>query len=539
MSSNFADLFEQAADRVPRRAAVVHGDHTVTFAELDIRANRMAHVLAARGVGSGTHVGYLMHNSIETVETILACFKLGAVLVNVGYWHGWAQVRHVCDHADLELLVHHRCYEHLVDAAGPSLPKLRHTVAVADEFADRRPSPRIPALETQLRAGLPLRPVSARGGEDLMLLYTLGTTGPPKAIMWQHQDLARVLDGSMDFHLERLGARKLRGSHPRSGHPRWLVLVPLGDAAGIMPTLTALLCGHTVVVTSRFDPDEIWRIVAEKRPAVLVATGDAMARPLLDAYRRRPTDATSLTTIASCAAPLSQSVKNELLEQFPLADIFESIGSSETGLRGASVARKDDDLARRSRFQRAPGTTVVDAEGRPTAVGAEGYLAATRNLPLGYYKDRSGTDTLLRATGPESLAISQDVARVESDDSITFIGRRDTSIDIDGVTVFVEEVENVLRSHDTIRDAMAIALPHPRWGSQIAALVCTAEGTALSFAALKQHLCRHLEWSKVPRLIWSAPTLRRSPSGKPDYYWVRRYIAERVPHHVLAPRDPA
>ncbi|WP_216910538.1 AMP-binding protein [Nocardia noduli] len=539
MSSNFADLFEQTADRVPHRAAVVHGDRTATFAELDVRANRIAHTLAARGVGLGTHVGYLMHNSIETVETILACFKLGAVLVNVGYWHGWAQIRHLCDHADLEILVHHRCYEPAVAEARQSLPNLRHTIAVADEFTERRQAPSAASAETDLRAGLPFRPLSARGGEDLMLVYTLGTTGPPKAIMWQHQDLARVLAGSMDFHLDRLGARRLRGSHQGAGHPEWLVLVPLGDAAGVMPTLTALLCGHTVVLTSRFDPEEIWRIVAEKRPQVLVSAGDAMARPLLDAYRRRPTDATSLTTIASCAAPLSQSVKNELLEQFPWTDVFESIGSSETGLRGAGVARKDDDLARRSRFHLAPGTVVVDADGAPTETGAEGYLAATRNLPLGYYKDQRGTDSLLRATARESLAISQDVARVESDSTITFIGRRDTSIEIAGVTVFVEEIENVLKSFDTIGDAMAIALPHPGRGSQIAALVCSTDGTTLSSAALKRHLCRHLAWSKVPRLIWSAPTLPRSPSGKPDYRRVQSYIAERVPNHVLAPRGPA
>lgn len=242
-----------------------------------------------------------------------------------------------------------------------------------------------------------------------MLVYTLGTTGPPKAIMWQHQDLARVLAGSMDFHLDRRGARRLRGSHQGAGHPEWLVLVPLGDAAGVMPTLTALLCGHTVVPTSRFDPDEIWRIVAENRPQVVVSAGDAMARPLLDAYRRCPTDATSLTTIASCAAPLSQSVKNELLEQFPWTDVFEAIGSSETGLRGAGVARKDDDLARRSRFHLAPRTVVVDADGAPTETGAEGYLAATRNLPLGYYKDQRGTDSL-----PRSPSGKPDYRRVRS-----------------------------------------------------------------------------------------------------------------------------
>ncbi|WP_280412493.1 AMP-binding protein [Nocardia asiatica] len=372
MANNFADLFEHSVDAMPERVALIQAGRRVTFRALDARANQLAHYLATVGVGPGTHVGFQMHNGIETMETLIACFKLAAVPININYRYGVGELAYVYANADLEVLVHHSCYSRAAQEARAQTPALRHTICVDDEFTTDGADSADIGYEAAL-AGRPTdRPVVERGADDLFMMYTGGTTGMPKGVMWRQEDMWRVLGGGIDFYTGEPVADEFQQSRTgaRNDPGTWLVLPPLIHAAAMMPTFTALWSGNTVIFESRFDAVRVWRTVARQRPQVMVITGDAMARPLIESYRRDPVDASSLLAIASGAALLSQPVKNTLLELFPWAVVSDSIGSSETGFGGIGFAQKHDDPARGPRVQ--TGRGAGGGGGRPRGGGPAG-----------------------------------------------------------------------------------------------------------------------------------------------------------------------
>ncbi|MGV9666470.1 acyl-CoA synthetase [Nocardia niigatensis] len=533
MACNFADLYEHSADAVPDRTAVIEGSRRRTFAELDARANRLAHHLAANGAGPGTHIGFHMHNSIESLETLLGCYKIRAVPVNINYRYRADELRYVYDNADLEMTVHHRCYAPLIEEIRPQLPKLRYTLVVEDDQGGAGLATGSVPYEEALESGSPERDFGPRSPDDHFIMYTGGTTGLPKGVIWRQEDMWRVLGGGIDFYTGEPVADEYQQSRAGAENPSpmtWFVLPPLIHAAAMMPTFNALWSGNAVVFQPRFDPDEVWRVVARERPHVLVVTGDAIARPLVDSYRAAPVDASSLISIGSGAAQLTQPVKNELLELFPSTLVTESIGSSETGFGGIGFAQKDDDPARAPRVTTGRGALVVDDAGHPVAPGGEGWVAKTGNVPIGYYKDPVKTDKLFRSVDGARMVITDDRARVESDGSVTLIGRGNMVINTGGEKVFPEEVEATLKAHPAVYDAVVVGVPHERWGQLVAAVVSPTAGE-IDVAALVEHVRERLAGYKLPRRIWVAGTVARTPSGKPDYRWAKAYVAERAPDH--------
>ncbi|RDI47042.1 acyl-CoA synthetase [Nocardia mexicana] len=533
MPNNFADLFEHAVDAMPDRVAVIQGGRRVTFRELESRANQLAHHLTASGIGSGAHVGFQMHNSIETMETLIACFKVRAVPININYRYGAEELRYVYENADLEALVHHRCYAPVVDTVLEQVPSIRYALVVDDDQGgDELPCRSVPyrrAFETSSTA----RDFEPRTADDLFMMYTGGTTGMPKGVMWRQEDMWRVLGGGIDFYTGEPVADEYQQSRTGAqGDPsRWLVLPPLIHAAAMMPTFNALWSGNAVIFEPRFDPARTWRVVAEERANVLVITGDAMARPLVDAYRAAPVDASSMLAIGSGAALLSQPVKNELLELLPHTVVTDSIGSSETGFGGIGFAQKDDDPARGPRVQTGRGAMVVDDDGRQVNPGEEGWVAKRGNVPLGYYKDQAKSDKLFRTVDGVRIVVTDDRARVEADGAITLLGRGNMVINTGGEKVFTEEVEAVVKSHPAIYDAVVIGVPHARWGQQVAAVVSGHGTQPVDFAALEAHVREHLAGYKLPRQIWVVGVVGRTPSGKPDYRWAKDHAASRDPDH--------
>ncbi|MQY25907.1 acyl-CoA synthetase [Nocardia aurantia] len=533
MACNFADLFEHSVDAMGQRTALIHGDRRSTFAELDARANRLADHLAGAGVGPGAHVGFQMHNSIETMETLIACFKLRAVPINVNYRYGVEELVYLYDNADLDVLVYHRRYEPAVAPALARAPRVRHAIVVDDDLGgDHLPSAAT-EYEAALAAGSPARRVVERSADDLYMMYTGGTTGLPKGVMWRQEDMWRVLGGGIDFYTGEPVADEFQQSRvgAQSDPATWLILPPLIHPSAMMPTFTALWTGNAVVFESRFDAAAVWRTVIRERPMVLVITGDAMARPLLDAHAEADGDTSSLVVIASGAALLSQPVKNALLERFPSALISDSIGSSETGFGGMGFATKDDDPGRGPRVQTGRGAVVVDDDGRPVAIGEEGWLAKTGSVPLGYYKDTAKTEKLFRTVDGVRTVVTDDRARAEEGGYITLLGRGNMVINTGGEKVFVEEVESVLKAHDSVFDAVVVGIAHERWGQQVAAVVATTDTGAPDFDDLIAHVRHHLAGYKVPRTLWVAETVVRSPSGKPDYRWAKEYAGARTPDH--------
>ncbi|WP_063046226.1 acyl-CoA synthetase [Nocardia pseudovaccinii] len=533
MPNNFADLFEHAVDAMPERLALIQGDRRVTLRELDSLANRFARHLAAAGAGTGTHIGFQMHNSIETVVTLVASFKLRAVPININYRYGAEELHYVYDNADLEMLVHHRCYAPLVDQVRPRVPGLRHTVVVDDEHdSSDIVSDSVP-FEQAVRDVPDARVFVERSSDDLFMMYTGGTTGLPKGVMWRQEDMWRVLGGGVDFYTGEPVADEFQQSRvgAETEPSTWFILPPLIHAAAMMPTLAALWSGNAVAFVSKFEPATVWENVARHRPQILVITGDAMARPLIDAYRGTSVDATSLVAIASGAALLSQPTKNELLELFPNVIVSDSIGSSETGFGGMGFAQKGDDPSRGPRVQTGRGAVVLDDDGLAVQPGGEGWLAKTGSVPIGYYKEPDKSDKLFRIIDGARVVVTDDRARVEADGSITLIGRGNMVINTGGEKVFAEEVEAVVKAHPGIYDAVVIGVPHDRWGNEVAAVVSAADG-AIDFADLERYVRAHLAGYKLPRRIWVTDTVSRTPSGKPDYRAAKAYASERDPEHV-------
>lgn len=532
MANNFADLFEHAVDAMPDRVAIIQDGQRVTYRELEDRANRLAHHLASTGVGRGTHVGFQMHNGIETVQTLLACFKLAAVPVNINYRYGPEELAYLYDNADLEHLVYHACYGDAVRAARQRRLRPKYLLCAADDTTPADPG--VDCLTEVTAAADGTRPEVRRTPDDLFLMYTGGTTGMPKGVMWRQEDMWRVLGGGIDFYSNEPVADEYQQS--RTGAEAdpitWMILPPLMHLSAMMPSFVALWSGNAVIYLPRFDADVVWRTVAAEHPGVLVITGDAMARPLIDSYRAHPIDTTGLFMIASGAALFTQSTKNDLLDLIPNLLVSDSIGSSETGFGGIGFARKDENPARKSRVSIGRGAIVVDDAGRPVRPGCEGWLAKTGSVPLGYYKDPERTEKLFKTVDGNRIVLTDDRAILEDDGTISLIGRGNTVINTGGEKVFAEEVEGVVKSHPAVYDATVIGVDHKRWGRQVAAVISLATPTVgLDPADLQDHVRRHLAGYKVPRRVWIADTITRSPSGKPDYTWAAKYAAAREPDH--------
>ncbi|MEZ5149591.1 acyl-CoA synthetase [Rhodococcus zopfii] len=530
MAHNFADLLEHAVDAVPDRVALIVGDRQVTFRELDARANRLAHHFAAAGFGEGSHIGIHLHNSVEAVETVFSAFKIRAVPITVNYRYTSDELAYLYGNADLDALVFHRTYGQIVEDVWPSVPNLRHRLVVDDRHADQSSS-----YEEALAASSPERGFGARSGDDRYIIYTGGTTGRPKGVVWRQEDIWRVLAGGSDFysgepvpdeyHQSRLAVAAAEPS-------RWLLLPPLIHTSALMTTCNSLFSGNTVLLDHHFDAHRTWEIVQRHRPQVMVITGDAMGRPLVDALTGGGYDPTGLGVVASGAALFSQSVKDAMFDAVPGVLISDSVGSSETGFSGIGIATKGLVQESGPRIGAGRGSCVVDDDGRPVTRG-EGWLAKKGHVPVGYYNDPVRSAEVFRVIDGERVVVTGDRARAEEDGTITLLGRGNMVVNTGGEKVFAEEVEAVLKAHPAVYDAIVIGVPDERWGQRVAAVIRPREAGMLDIGDVERHARRTLAGYKIPRSIWVSDIVERTPSGKPDYRWAHDYASRTEAHHTI------
>jgi acyl-CoA synthetase (AMP-forming)/AMP-acid ligase II len=531
MVANIADLFEHAADQFPQRLAVACEEREVTFGQLEERANRLAHHLAGRGVGRGTHVGVYARNSINYIEALIAAYKCRAVPINVNYRYVENELRYLFRDADLAALVHDRRYSDRVAAVLPDVPGL-DTVVVIDDGSDadfgRYGGV---AYEDALAAASPERDFEPRSPDDIYMLYTGGTTGYPKGVIWRHEDVWRVLGGGIDFltgiPVEDEWAQSKRGVE-LGGMVR-LCLAPLMHGNAQWAALASLFAGDSVILVPKFDPDEIWRTVERRKVNVMVLIGDAMARPLIEAYQKGGYDASSVGFISSSAALFSPIVKGQYCQTFPNVMVTDAIGSSETGFMGISLVSADDEPTEGGpRVMAGPQTTVIDEYGKVAAPGVVGRLARGGYVPIGYYKDPQKTADLLIEVDGVRYSMPGDFARIEEDGTITLLGRGNTCVNTGGEKVFPEEVEGALKSHPDVFDAIVVGVPDELLGQRVGALVQPREGTAPGREALEAHVREQLAGYKVPRSVWLVEQITRTPSGKADYRWAKKYTEQHA-----------
>jgi 3-oxocholest-4-en-26-oate---CoA ligase len=521
MEFNLADLFEGVADAVPEREALVCGDRRLTYRELDERANRLAHYHASQGIGRGDHIGLYLHNCTEYIEASLAAYKLRAVPININYRYVEAELAYLFDNADLVGLVHHREFAPRIAAIAPKTPKLRTRVGVEDgSGADSRTV----EYEEAIAASSPDRDFGQRSGDDLYILYTGGTTGMPKGVMWRHEDIFfAAMMGGNPYGPPPERPEDVAESATARGAATMLPAAPLIHGAAQWATFIALYGGGKVVIApgKRFDPELVWRLAAEEDVNSITIVGDAMARPLAEALTGAPLDLSSLRVIGSGGATFSEHVKDQLKEHLPEVVVMDSFGASEGGYQGAHVGRGADGTA--PRFRADASTAVFDDKLRRLEPGGgqAGMLARKGRIPIGYYKDEEKTARTFVEIEGERWVLPGDMALVEADGTITLLGRGSACINSGGEKIFPEEVEAALRSHPAVFDAVVVGVPDERWGERVTAVVQLRPGVNLTLEQLDKHCRGHVSGYKLPRGLTLVDELVRQPSGKPDYRWAK------------------
>ncbi|HEV3069325.1 MAG TPA: acyl-CoA synthetase [Streptosporangiaceae bacterium] len=539
MARNFADLFEHAVDAFGERTALVSGARQVTYREFEERSNRLAHHLSGLGVGPGDHVGMYAHNSIEAAETIIAACKIRAVAININYRYTENELQYMFADADLAALVHDRQYAPLVAAAAPSAPGLRGCV-VLEDGSGAGPATGT-GYEAALGAASPGRDFPPRSNDDVYIIYTGGTTGYPKGVMWRHEDLWRTLGGGIDFLTGVPLADEWEQSSKglESGGLVRLTAAPLIHGAAQVAMLAALFSGDTVVLAPRFDAHEVWRAVQRHKVNLLFIIGDAMGRPLIEAYHEGGYDASSMFAISSSGALFSPVVKDAIAAALPGVVITDAIGSTETGFAGIGVVTAGAQQRGGPTVAPGPDVIVLDEQGSPAPPGQVGRLARGGHVPLGYYKDPDRTAAMLAEVNGKRYAVPGDLARLEADGTVTLLGRGSTCVNTGGEKVFPEEVEGALKSCPDVFDALVIGIPDELLGQRVAALVQLREGRAADLPAIEAHVRGQVAGYKVPRSIWLVGAISRGAAGKPDYHWARRHAASHPPAQPVAPAREA
>jgi acyl-CoA synthetase (AMP-forming)/AMP-acid ligase II len=539
MAYNIADLFEHAVDYFPERLAVACGDDEVTYAELEEQANRLAHHLADQGVGAGSHVGMCTRNRLQSIVTMLAVYKLRGALINVNYRYTSKEIQYVLDNADVVALVHEKMYTDRIADALPGAPSVKHTVVIDDESEGAIVGT---SFDEALAAGRPDRDFEERTNDDLYILYTGGTTGMPKGVIWRHEDVWRTLGGGINFMTkEPLENEYVQAEMGKvTGGMVRLCLAPLIHGNAQWASLMALFGGDTVVLLTQFDPAEVWKAVERRKVNVIVLIGDAMARPMIEAFKQGDYDTSSVFAVSSSAALFSQSVKDEYLALLPNAVITDAIGSSETGFMGIGMITKDSEKGIGGpRVAAGADTIVIDEDNKPIPAGDDriGRLARGGHIPLGYYKDEEKTKRLFVEVDGKRYTVPGDFARHEADGTITLLGRGNTCVNTGGEKVFPEEVEAALMSHPDVFDVLVVGVPDERLGQRVAAVVEPRPGAKPTFEELSAHVRKEIAGYKVPKSIWLVDRVQRLATGKADYRWANQYATQHPEDDLCAPRS--
>jgi acyl-CoA synthetase (AMP-forming)/AMP-acid ligase II len=543
---NIADLAEHAIDAVPDRVALICSDERLTYGQLEEKANRLAHYLTEQGVRQNDKVGLYCRNRIEIVIAMLGIVKAGAILVNVNFRYVEGELRYLFDNSDMVALVHERQYADRVANVLPDTPNVKTVLVVNDGSAGSDESFRRYGgvdFYSALEKGSPERDFGERSADAIYLLYTGGTTGFPKGVMWRHEDIYRVLLGGTDFATGEPLKDEYDLSKQAAENPPMIryPIPPMIHGATQSATWMALFGGGTVVLAPEFEAEEVWRTIHKHNVNLLFFTGDAMARPLLDALIKAPDkgeeyDLSSLYLLASTAALFSPSIKEKLLELLPNRVITDSIGSSETGFGGTSLVAKGQAHTGGPRVTIDKTTVVLDENGNEVQPGSGvvGFIAKRGHIPVGYYKDEEKTKATFKEFNGVRYAIPGDFARVEEDGTVTMLGRGSQSINSGGEKVYPEEVEGALKGHPDVFDALVVGVPDDRYGQCVAAVVQPRRGARPSLSDLNAFAREEIAGYKVPRRLWWVDEIQRTPAGKPDYRWAKAQTETRPADEVHA-----
>ncbi|MEY2996222.1 MAG: hypothetical protein RLZZ39_1047 [Actinomycetota bacterium] len=540
LDESWATLWEALADAQPDHVAVVIGDRRLTWRSLDDRASRLAGVLTAAGVGHGQAIGQLMYNCPEYLESAYASFKVRASTVNVNYRYKAPEIVHVLSDSRATALVFHAAFRDVVDEARRSLPDLTLLVQVGGE--DEPLLPGAVRYEEAVSESSPM-PRIERSGSDSLLLYTGGTTGLPKGVVWSHRGLFGALAFTgyaslgLDVPSTPVDVARVAVDLQASGRgPVNMTAPPLMHGTAMFLAFSTFVLGGTVVLLSgrRFDASELLRLVQRERVSQVSIVGDAFARPIVAELERseavgEPYDVTSLGRIVSTGATLSSESKRSLMARATNALVLDMIGASEGGPFAVSMTMPGQDPADTARFTATPNTVLFDDdtwEPVPFGSGRAGVLAAAGPMPDGYFGDSERTARTFREIDGVRYSIPGDYAIIDADGTVHLLGRGSVCINTGGEKVYPEEVEVAARSHPEVVDCVAVGLPDERFGEIVGLVVSRSTDSTIDEEEVVAHVKAAIADYKAPRRVVFVDEVYRSPSGKADYRWARE-VASR------------
>ena len=519
---NYGDLFDSCAAALPSASpALVHGDRIVSWGELSARSNNLAANFLARGANTGDKIAIYMRNCPEYLELLIACFKARLVPVNVNYRYQDEELHYILENSDAVAVIYDIEFESRIDALKPRFSKLRW-LAMGPSYEQIASTGAGEALGIE------------RSGDDLLFIYTGGTTGMPKAVMWRSEDIWLALSAgaaapcnggvppqSPQEHEDNL--RLYQGGFSQ------LVACPLMHGTGLLTSMSALVGGGCLLTLTRegLDVEELWSVVEARAVTSVVIVGDAFAKPMLAALDRKPGrwDISSLKLMVSSGVMWSPSVKEGLLAHNSAMLLLDTFGSSEAVGFGSSMTTADE-KTEVAKFVVGPDCKVFDEafdEVIPGS-GVRGFIARPGPIPLGYYKDPEKTAATFPTIDGVRYSIPGDWCTVEVDGTLTLLGRGSACINSAGEKIFPEEVEEVLKTHDSVEDALVFGVEDEKWGQAVTAVVSLVSHQSLDVTKLLDHVRGSLARYKSPKAIYVVDTMFRAPNGKADYKAAKAYI---------------
>jgi 3-oxocholest-4-en-26-oate---CoA ligase len=532
-------VLDAVAAAIPERVLVAQGDRHYTYADVVDRSNRLASYLHSRGLGSHTArsdlaghqagqdlLGIYAYNGNEFVEGLLGAFRARVAPFNVNYRYVKDELQYLLADSGATALVYHAAFAPRVNEILPNLPHLRVLIQIADGSGNDLVHGAVD-YETALASSTPEPPPVEPSPDDLYVLYTGGTTGMPKGVLWRQHDIfvtsfggRNLFDGSVINSYQEIAERAAAGPGTKL-----MVLPPLIHGAAQWGVMTAITTGQTVVfasVVDHLDADEVVATIAREQVMVATVVGDAMARPLAAAIERGVADVSSLAVVANGGALLTPTTKQRLIDAKPGMVIVDGVGSSETGAQLTHMSSSG--AVSTGTFKAGPDTFVVaealDSVLEPGHDGI-GWLAQRGYVPLGYKGDATKTAATFPVIDGVRYSVPGDRARHLTDGTIELLGRDSVTINSGGEKIFAEEVETAIASHPAVADVVVASRPSERWGQEVVAVVALADGAAADADELIAHAATGLARYKLPKAVVFRPVIDRSPAGKADYRWAR------------------